>query len=250
MAESVGINAAPADALPPLYRAPQMLNAERHRTVGVTEINDFSFAKDAGALPLGADELFLAQAHYPIVFTGNDPPVPVAVLGIGRNLFIESDGRWRRGAYIPAYIRRYPFILAKPAPSASSFLAIDESAACVNWNGGGRPLYDGDKPSTLARQALEFCLAFEMQLGVARNFAEALRAAGILVVRRADLRFNDGSRRTLDGFRVIDEGLFDAMPNDTFLSWRRNGWLGLVYAHLLSMRNWQGLPVGSLAAPT
>ncbi|MGH6975962.1 MAG: SapC family protein, partial [Stellaceae bacterium] len=43
----------------------------------------------------------------------------------------------------------------------------------------------------------------------------------------------------LQRFRVIDEARFDALPDELFLRWRRAGWLGLAYSHLLSMRRWQ-----------
>jgi hypothetical protein len=243
---SAGSEPAPGQGWPVLYRSAQIVSLARHGGAGVSPLTSFAFAKDAIAVPLAADEMFVAQAHYPIVFTGNDPPVPMAVLGISRNLFVDAEGNWRPGAYLPAYVRRYPFILGRAAAGETPYLAIDETASCF-VPAGGEPFFANGAPSELSRKALDFCLAFETQLTIARAFAEALRAAGVLVTRRADLRLNDGSRLTLDGFRVIDEALYDVLPNDTVLLWRRNGWLGLLYAQLLSMRKWQELP---LAAPS
>lgn len=227
---------------PVLYRNPVVLTVARHGKAGVKQITDFGFARPANSVPVGADEMLAAQSHFPIVFTGTDPAAPVAVLGIVRNLFVEEDGRWRAGAYIPAYLRRYPFLLARGVSAKETYLAVDEGADAFALD-GGQPLFLGDAPSDLARRALEFCLAFEVQLDIARAFAEAARGAGLLATRRADLRLNDGNRLSLDGFRVIDEARFDTLPNETFLLWRRNGWLGLAYAHLLSMRKWHDLPV-------
>jgi hypothetical protein len=252
MAETAGTNGsvvtqpAPAQGWPVLYRSAHIVNLARHGGGGMTPLTNFAFAKDAVAVPLAADEMFVAQAYFPIVFTGNDPAVPMAVLGISRNLFVDGEGKWRPGAYVPAYVRRYPFILGRTGAGDAPYLAIDETASCY-VAAGGEPFFANGAPSELARKALDFCLAFETQLTIARTFAEALHAAGVLVTRRADLRLNDGNRVTLDGFRVIDEALYDALPNDTILLWRRNGWLGLLYAQLLSMRKWQELP---LAAPS
>lgn len=251
MARNLGANGnagpqPPSQALPVLYRTAQVITFARHGGAGVSALTNFAFAKDAVAVPLAADEMYVAQAYYPIVFTGNDPPVPMAVLGISRNLFVDAEGKWRQGAYLPAYVRRYPFILGRQGGGDAAFLAIDETASCF-IAAGGEPFFVNGAPSDLSRKALDFCLALETQLNIARTFGEALLAAGILMTRRADLRMNDGNRLTLDGFRVIDEALYDALPNDTILLWRRNGWLGLLYAQLLSMRKWQELP---LAAPS
>jgi hypothetical protein len=234
--------AEPTEAMPVLYSRPAILTLERHRDTGIAEITNFAFARAANSLPVGADEMLVAQSHYPLVFTGSDPALPVAVLGIDKNLFVEDDGKWRAGTYLPAYIRRYPFLLARGASPKETYLAFDEASFCVT-GGEGQRLFDGDAPSPLARRALEFCLAYEIQLDIARAFGEAARAAGILVTQRADLRLGDGSRFSLEGFRVIDEARFDTLSSEIFLTWRRNGWLGLAYAHLLSMRKWQDLAI-------
>ena len=62
----------------------------------------------------------------------------------------------------------------------------------------------------------------------------------LLTPKRVDIQIPDGTRISLDRFRIVDEARFDALPDATFLTWRRRGWLGLVYAHFLSMRRWQG----------
>ncbi len=66
-----------------------------------------------------------------------------------------------------------------------------------------------------------------------------MAAAGLLAARRVDIRSPDGKALSLDGFRVIDESLFNALPDETFLAWRKSNWLGVIYAHMLSMRRWE-----------
>jgi hypothetical protein len=235
--------------LPLFYKNPQILSAERHRSAGIRESTDLSFARDTNSVALGANELFPAHFDFPVVFTESNPPLPVAVLGVGgsHNTFVEATGRWRANTYIPAYIRRYPFIAATGTVPGPMHLAIDEAAACFDPDGGQR-LFDGDGPGPLTRQAVEFCLAFQVQLDIARAFGEALQEAGVLVPKRADVQLPDGSRMSLDRFRVVDEGRVDVLPDATFLVWRRRGWLGLVYAHLLSMRRWEGFSAAPAGA--
>ena len=235
-----GEAATPMGPLPLFYKKPQVVTVDRHGKAGLKETTSYAFARETNSVPLGADEILVAQAHFPIVFTETNPPIAVAVLGLGdaRNVFVSADGTWRSGAYIPAYIRRYPFILASGGKPGEMMLAIDEAAENFVAE-GGRRLFEGTVPTPLARQAAQFCQAFQTQFDLARAFGEALLAAGVLLPRRADVRRPDGKTFSLQRFRVIDEARFDALPDEPFLRWRRAGWLGLAYSHLLSMRRWQ-----------
>lgn len=232
--------ATPMGPLPLFYKEPRIITAERHGKAGLKETTSYAFARDTNSVPLGADEILVAQAHFPIVFTDTSQPVAVAVLGLGdaRNVFIGADGSWRSNTYIPAYIRRYPFILANGAKPGEMMLAVDEAAENYVAD-GGRHLFEGTVPTPLARQAAQFCQAFQTQFDLARAFSAALLAAGVLVPRRADVRGPGGKTLSLQRFRVIDEARFEALPDELFLRWRRAGWLGLAYSHLLSMRRWQ-----------
>lgn len=227
-------------ATPLLYKNPQFVNLERHVKAGLRESADFGFARDTNSVPLGADEVFYMQAFCPVVFTLSEPALPVAVLGVGANSnsFIEADGRWRAGVPLPAYIRRYPFIAAVEPTAQRIHLAIDEAAAGFVMD-GGRPLFANGAPSELSNAALQFCAAFQQQLDLARTIGEGVAAAGLLAARRVDIRSADGQTASLDGFRVVDEAKFNALPDETFLAWRKNNWLGVIYAQMLSMRRWE-----------
>lgn len=226
--------------MPLLYKNPQFVNPARHVKAGLRESADYGFARETNSVPLGADEVFYMQAYSPVVFTASDPALPVAVLGIGGNTnsFVETDGRWRAGVPIPAYIRRYPFIAAVDPAAQRLVLAIDEAAPNFVRE-GGRPLFENGAPSELANAALRFCVAFQQQLDLARAIGEAVAAAGILAARRVDVRSAEGQSLSLDGFRVIDEAKFNSLPDETFVVWRKNNWLGVIYAQMLSMRRWE-----------
>ena len=75
------------------------------------------FCKTLNAIPVSYSEFPVACRDYPLVFTSGDQGqsyAPVAVLGLanGENLFF-ADGAWDRSAYLPAYVRRYPFCMAR-----------------------------------------------------------------------------------------------------------------------------------------
>ena len=193
-------------------------------------------------MPLNAIEFALAARHYPIVFAAEGVAPPAAVMGLkaGENLVVDDAGRWERGPYIPAYVRRYPFI-AVSAPGSKEYALCLDTASDLLVEGGKRALFQGGQPSELTKKALEFCQLYQQQADLTRQFVEALDEHDLLVGRGAKLRLASGTERTLSGFRVIDEQKFNALPDDVFLAWRHKGWIGLVYLHLASLSSWGGL---------
>jgi hypothetical protein len=232
----------PTTDMPLFYREPQPLEPTRHAKAGLVEMRSLRFAADTNSIPLAADEFYTAQGHYPIVFTATKPASPVVVVGLAneKNLFIDGDGAWKTGAYIPAYVRRYPFVFIRSADQQQFILAIDEAAEAYSSSGGKTPLFDGTEPAQSTKNALQFCVEFQRQHDMAQAFAAAAEEQGLLVDYRADVR-RGGQVMTLSGFRVIDEAKFNALADEVFLDWRKRGFVALAYAQLMSMRRWEAL---------
>lgn len=224
------------------YRKLAPLCASRHGDLGLRRDLNFGFARSATLVPLLASEFAAAAVWYPIVFSLEDPAVPLAVLGVRakENLFVEPDLSWRSGAYVPAYLRRYPFHLAESADEL--ILCVDEHEEILVPD--GRALFNGDEPSPLVRRALEFCRAMQREEQLTGELCEALGAAGLLSPRTASFG-DEASSPGLPPFRMVEETLFRELQDATFLTWRRRGWLGAVYAHLGSTLNWQKLADGA-----
>ena len=230
-----------ATRLPPFYGRPVLIDRRRHGELRLGR-GDYGHARSTISLFLNAVEFAAAARSYPIVFVSGETPAPVAILGLaeGRNLVVGADGRWARQTYVPAYVRRYPFILAGGEASERLGLCIDE--ACP-WLGvpDGEPLFQGDARTDLLDRALKLCVAFHREHRATGAFTRALAAQDLLVPHRADLGLPDGKRLTVGGFHVIDEQRLAALDDATFLDWRRRGWLPPIYAHLASMGQWQML---------
>lgn len=227
--------------LPLFYRSPWPLDPARHAGKSVRAERDCSFARDANAVPLNTVEFVPALRHYPIVFSASTPVMTLAVLGIDQdsNLFVDTDGQWCPGAYIPAYVRRYPFLSITGTDPARFVLGVDEAA--LDSGSEGEPLFADGEPSAAAKRALAFCSDFQAQVKVSQDFCETIRRHGLLVDQNATFEFKTGRRATVQGFRIVDEAKFQALPGDRVVEWRDNGYLPLLYAHLFSMRNWGSL---------
>jgi hypothetical protein len=237
-----GVPPAPNSALPVFYRQPRPLNATLDQDRSLKSSVDFGFARSTNSLVLNGVEFPFAMRTYPIVFTTSEPRAAVAVLGLAdsQNLFVGDDGAWIANCYIPAYARRYPFILMEQPGSAEMLLCVDEASGLVE-QGGARRLFEDGKPAKLVQDALAFCSEYHGQHLATSEFVGALASHGLLTPNEARVVMNSGRQMTLRGFDVIDEAKFNALPDDVFLDWRRRGWLHLVYCHLMSMSNWARL---------
>jgi hypothetical protein len=230
------------ERLPIFYSRPRPLDAVADRDRSLQPVSDFGFARATNSVLLGAAEYPRATRSYPIVFTSREPRVAVAVLGLegDENLFVGADGRWREGHYIPAYVRRYPFIFLERPGTSELTLCVDEASGLLTQS-DDHPLFAAGEPTELVRNALNFCREFHDQTLASAAFVAELANRGLLVPNEARVVLNSGREMTLRDFQIVDEAKFNALPDDVFLDWRRRSWLPLVYAHLLSMTSWAGL---------
>ncbi len=228
--------------LPMFYASPRPLDRARDGKLKLSRPLHFRFAANTNAIPLLIDEFPMAAAYYPIVFAAGPMPIPAAVVGLRNdsNVFIDAQGRWQAGSYLPAYVRRYPFILMDDPEQKQFVLCIDEASDMLGEQ-GEFALFDGENPSEFTKSAMEFCATLRQQGDVTDAFVKALKEYNLLMQNDAQIDMPDGTRLQLSGFLVIDPKKFDALPDNVFLEWRRKGWLGLVYAQLLSSHRWQNL---------
>lgn len=233
---------AEASALPVLYTNPQPLTPARHGARSLKRMTHFKFARAVNSVPLNLNEVALAARHYTIVFTAGEPASPAVVLGVrdGQNLYVENWGGWSEDHYVPAYIRRYPFIFIEDDGGARFTLALDEASDLL-VDGAARPLFANGEPTEVSRNALAFCQAFQAERAGTLAFSRALAEADLLVPNRADLSLASGETLAFGGFRVVNETRFNALADGVFLEWRRRGWLAPIHAHLMSMTNWARL---------
>ncbi|HEV2673917.1 MAG TPA: SapC family protein [Aliidongia sp.] len=227
-----------APSLPLFFKDVTVLDAGLHGALKLDRASGYGFARIANALPLGLSEVAIAAQYYPIVLTSGPNPMPVAILGYqaGENLFIDTEGAWLDDSYIPAYVRAFPFILIEPPGAGSIYLGIETTAPILGDQ--GEPLFTDGKPTAVVDTAMSFALAYRDDLKRATEFGKALNDAGLLVANEARLTFKSGGTARLDGFNVVDGAKLDALADETFLGWRKQGLLNPLYAILQSSTRW------------
>ena len=229
-------------ALPLFYSKPAPVTASSFGGKSLASPAKLTFSCATNSIPLNIAEFALAQRFYPIVFSAAGETYPLAIVGLKdkENLFVDENGRWERDAYVPAYVRRYPFILMG-GPGEKQFTLCAETDTDLVVKGDKNPFFRDGKASALIDRALKFCSAFQSNYEKTREFCAALAAHDLLLARNAQVKLSSGKKAVLGPFRVIDRAKFAKLPDTTVAEWHRRGWLGAIHAQLFSESNWPGL---------
>ena len=221
------------------------LDTEQHRRLALpAERKHFGFAKGAHLLPLTVAEVGLALKHYPLVFVAEGETFAlVALTGLPgqSNRFIDAQGEWTPGVYIPAYVRGYPFIALRPSDKAEPVLAFDPSAADFKTRGGQALLGADGQPSEQLKGIAAFHAEYRQLAERTAVITQAIKAADVLEEGSLNLQPNNGGEaQQIGGFLVISEQKLKALSADALKK------LMEADAQLFSMGNLGNL----LAAPS
>ena len=191
-------------------------------------------------MPVTVEEFPLVQRHMPIVFTLGDEAVPIALMGMneGVNVFFDENGRLLDGTiYLPAYIRRYPYLLAKLRPEAQELsLCFDPTTETLGAFEDGIPLFADGKPTEIVTNILSFNESFE-EAGVRTgNFMNDLKEMGLLMDGEITIQ-PEGAEQPFvyRGFQMVNEEKLADLRGDQLRKIHKNGMLPLIYAHLFSL---------------
>ena len=216
-----------------------LLDRENHRNLRLRSLGNLAFAADTPLVPLLTTEFVHASREYPVVFIrGADQTLlPVALTGApgGKNVFVNADGQWN-ARYLPAYVRRYPFVFAQTGPDELT-VCFDEACPALNDAEGARLFEDNGEPAPALQQVLALMTDYQSHAQLTQVFMQRLEASGLLMEATAKADLTDGRSMQLTGLWVVDEARLKDLPEATLKEWCTSGELGLVYAHLLSLAN-------------
>lgn len=221
------------------YKEAIPVSKEQHSKYSIDTKQDYSFASQVNSVPLTATEFPHAARDYVIVFAGTDTPMPAAILGVqqDKNVFVSGDGQWN-GRYIPAFVRRYPFVFSSNDENNSFTLCIDKSFQGLNDQDRGEKLFDesGEKTSYLDRM-LSFLQEYQLQFQRTQSFCKQLKELGLLESMQAHISLPTGSQQSLTGFQVINRDRLKALDGDKLAELAKTDALELAYLHLQSLSN-------------
>ncbi len=223
-----------------IYERAVPVNAEQHRDWSVKSGKRYEFSRDLNSVPLTTVEFSLAASEYAIVFAGTEEAImPSVILGMRdrQNLFLGDDGVWQ-AKYVPAFLRRYPFVFATDDSGHSFTLCIDEEFAGFNQDGIGERLFDtqGERTQYLG-SVLGFLKAYQAEFTRTQAFCTKLKELDLLEPMQARLNIEADRQYALSGFMAINRERLQNLPGDELSGLARTGKLEIAYLHLQSMRN-------------
>ncbi|WP_338425615.1 SapC family protein [Sphingopyxis kveilinensis] len=232
---------APAPAnLPLFYKDLAPLSSVDHADFHARPLDNAEFLVGQHAVPLTSDEFVSACRFYPIIFSAGENPVPLALMGLneGINTFVDDKGKLLNPVYVPAYIRRYPFLLAKLQPNTDELsLCFDPTSGAIGKFDEGEALFVDGQPSDQVKAILEFCKNFEEAGQRTGMFMEELKKADLLMDGEVAIQQEGNDKPYIyRGFQMVDENKLRELRGDVLRKLMQNGILGLIFAHLFSLQ--------------
>jgi len=223
-----------------IYNQAVPVNAQTHQDVSVKMTGNYDFAKAVNSVPIVAAEFNAASADCVIVFAGTEDAVfPAVLLGVenDQNEFVNDKGAWT-GRYVPAFLRRYPFVFAQSEDAEQLTLCIDEAFEGINTNGKGERLFDADGERTqYLEDKLQFAAQYQNQYLRTKIFCDRLRELDLLEPAVANFTDEASKPRRLSGFFRINRDKLKAISPETLTLMFNNDELELCYVHLQSFNN-------------
>lgn len=225
-------------ALPLFYKDLIPLNSQQHANWKTKSTDKATWLAGINSVPLTVEEFPQAQRNFPIIFTAGENPIPLALMGMneGVNVFVDEDGSVNTPIYIPAYARRYPFMLARLRPDAEELsLCVDPTSDLVGELDEGNPLFNEGEPAEATKSMLQFCENFEIAGTKTGNFMAELKKHDLLMDGELNIEIGNGQPFNYRGFQMVNEEKLREVRGDVLRQWNQNGLLPLIYAHLFSL---------------
>ena len=222
------------------------LKNHKVRLPSPAEIPDF--ARQANAVPISYSEFQPVCRHYPIVFTSNDgktgfATVAVTGLAAGENLF-DGDGRWVAGTYVPAYVRRYPFCMARmnvnKVEQKDRLICVEKSYLADD----GEALFDAGGAPSAKWQELERLLGeYEGDLERSREMCSILADYALFepFTMQATPKAQGEKPLQMTGMYRVAEKRLEDLNSAQLKNLLRKGILARIVLHLFSLENFARL---------
>ena len=231
-----------------IYKNPIALNQAAHKSLKVSRVKDFKFAKDVNSVIVSGDEFKESAKSFPLVFVRNDSDgeiMPIAILGLRKqgNLYINEEGAWKQGTYMPSFFRRYPFILADTQDASDGEYTVSIDTEFEGYDSeDGQPLFDDQgNPTEDLNKAVEFLRKYQANFIMTQEFIKKFEELDLFKEFYTDITLPAGEKLGFTGLLMVNEKALLELADDKALELYRRGYLAWAYAHLFSLTNFRYL---------
>ncbi|NIJ09487.1 hypothetical protein FHS31_003120 [Sphingomonas vulcanisoli] len=223
--------------LPILYKELTPLSTQEHGGWKAHQAPDWGIIKGHHAFPITVEEFIMASQRHPIVFTDDDVPLALFGLNEGVNVFIDDANQMINEPYLPAYVRRYPFMLVQVQPNSEELtLCFDPQSNLIGDFEDGVPLIENGEATQPLKDTLAFCESFQNSVGQTGQFMGELKELGLLMDGEIKIdQPGEPQPFIYRGFKIVDEAKLKDLRGDQLRKMMQNGMLPLLHAHLFSL---------------
>lgn len=227
------------------YKDITPINKVTHKNLKFAPPSDMSFAKDTHWVPLASSEYFQAALDYPILFMCAEDEqkkkhyTSAALVGLSNeeNDYITCDKSWERNTYVPAFVRRYPFVLAQFQNEKELSVCFDQQSGMFNEVAGTELFNSDGSISPFMEERIKFLESFKIAMEKTSEFIDALVEMDLLSEKSINVKNDKGLSAQLEHFWVVDEEKLNKLSASQLAKLHKNGFLGLIFAHLMSTHN-------------
>ena len=218
------------------------ISSERHADWFVEDKEDFEYAKELNYVPILTAEFSQVSSDYPIVFAMGDTetPMPVAILSVekGVNSYLTDNNQWE-SEYIPAFVRRYPFVFTRSQDEQEYYLSIDEDYKGFNQEEKGHPLFnDGEEPGRITNEMLNFSKQYQIEHAKTLEFCTKLHELNLFDRKQVSSAGTDDKEEIkLSGFYTIDRTRISTLREASILELVKDGSYEKICNHLSSLEH-------------
>lgn len=218
----------------------EILNKEKHRQLRIRTGYGAALGDAVMYVTTYPMEFRDIQSCYPILFT-KDPNTggffAAAVLGFeaDQNLFLQDDD-WD-ASYIPAVVQRQPFLIANggEGDDRPPVVSLDLDHPRVSQD-DGEALFESDGGATeFLDQKIALLDKLHRGLQHSSGFIDTLLKNELLEQITLDLAFNDGSKKSVQGFYCIAEERLYQLKGEVLESLNQAGYLQPVFMAVASL---------------
>jgi hypothetical protein len=215
------------------------VSKERHKDLCIERV-DFGFAANVNSVPLTAIEMPLAAREYTIVFVGNEDTVsPLVILGVdgSQNQYLDENLAWKAD-YIPAFVRRYPFVFSQNEDASQFTLCVDEGWSGCNREGRGQALFTEEGEQTpYLQNMLKFLGDYQAQAVRTQAYCKRLKELDLLEPMQAQIVLPGGEKRSIGGFLGATRKKIKALDAEKLAELVKTDELELTYLQMASLNN-------------
>lgn len=219
---------------------------KNHRVALPTGDKAPPFTRNAHALPISFGEIGPASRDYPVAFSsgdGGETFTLTAVLGLQQhqNMFLMADGYWDRRVYVPAYVRRFPFCMARVTRDgeiqSERVVCVEDSAISSD----GDELFDEQGEALpVWSEIQDFVAEYERDLMRSEQFCEQLANYKLLEPISVTAELGE-FRMELSGLYRVNRDALNILAEDALRALMQDEAMDAIFVHLWSMHNFQRL---------